>query len=864
MFAELRRTTSRKNNAQNTGLLHAHSRDSVPVDVSADVTKRKLEHIKHLETKISEFGSLIRDKNAKLESAEKLLRETKDEHVKEVSELRKKCQQLQDKCNSASQGEKSRSARLLRQLNDTRDELDACRVAYIQLSVERDELQDLSTQELAKVKHLLLNTEYELAAYRQKLAAQTNELDRLQQNLNRLQEENRLKQVMVEELRQSKAQMQESCSGHLRELAEIRAEKEELCRQIASVTDQLSSVTQDRCQWQADLAQQTARASEANQELELLRFKWNSASSEFETREFLLTDQISFLEERLRASSTPTTDEQTLDYDTCSTSVDESLRSSEDTTDLVTSLSTPDSGTTRRQPAAGDVTSPAQLSVLLRERSLLTSRLEAMRAHLAEVKTRWNDCLMALERQVAHLNAKIVEDSEEHKLREKDYETSEIQLKQQISRLQDQLSQYTERLRVMELRSVERARDSETEIAKYQDERVSLLAENASLIQQSQQLSLARNEASQQNDKFDSQTVQSAYESATHTATEQQLTDLLKQSETSQREIEEHVNRLEQCRAELDASRTECQQTAEALQAMQNRFLVLQEESELSRTEEANQRLSLQSSLQEAEMRLRTKEDETNELKDKIAHLMLERERLSDRDLSACPSLRIEEFERKLVQRDEIIRFQRKRLKELKKTLNEHLRGGQLSSDHDSVEGLVTGLYSDSNSAHRSSSLGRLSNGSTLSLPTVSLNNALTERCLPILPSIADDHPSTASDRPCQTTTLIPNSVTHVESPVTIQLDQTHHHNSNNSAFAFNEMINLRYLRHVILKFLLSRENEALHLVRVLSTLLYLTAEEEKLIRQTLSRRRSWFKARPHLSPSKSHGQFAKIIPPLP
>ncbi|KAA3671024.1 uncharacterized protein DEA37_0011594 [Paragonimus westermani] len=359
------------------------------------------------------------------------------EHAKEVSELRKKCQQLEDKCTSANHDGKSRSVRLLQQLNDTRGELDACRVAYIQLSVERDELQDLSTQELAKVKHLLLNTEYELAVYRQKLAAQTNELDRLQQDLNKLQEECKLKQVMLEELRQSKAQIQESCSGHLRELAEIHAEKEEMCRQIASLTDQLSSITKDRGQWQADLAQQTARASEANQELELLRFKWNSASSEFETREFLLKDQISLLEERLRVistSSTPANEEQTLDYDTYSTSVEDSLRSTEDTVDLVTSLSIPDGGDIRPQPAAGDVTSPAQLTVLLRERSLLTSRLETMRAHLAEVKTRWNDCLMALERQVAHLNAKIAEDSEEHKLREKDFEASEHQLKQQVGR----------------------------------------------------------------------------------------------------------------------------------------------------------------------------------------------------------------------------------------------------------------------------------------------------------------------------------------------------------------------------------------------------------------------------------------------
>ncbi|EDW72054.1 uncharacterized protein Dwil_GK10646 [Drosophila willistoni] len=53
------------------------------------------------------------------------------------------------------------------------------------------------------------------------------------------------------------------------------------------------------------------------------------------------------------------------------------------------------------------------------------------------------------------------------------------------------------------------------------------------------------------------------------------------------------------------------------------------------------------------------------------------------------------------------------------------------------------------------------------------------------------------------------------------------------------------YLKHVIVKFLTSREVEARHLVRAVSTLLQLTPEEEKLLHDTLSWRTSWFGVKP-------------------
>lgn len=52
--------------------------------------------------------------------------------------------------------------------------------------------------------------------------------------------------------------------------------------------------------------------------------------------------------------------------------------------------------------------------------------------------------------------------------------------------------------------------------------------------------------------------------------------------------------------------------------------------------------------------------------------------------------------------------------------------------------------------------------------------------------------------------------------------------------------VKFSYLKHVILKFLTSRDSQK-HLIRAMSTLLYLSDSEEKLLTDTLDYRRSWF-----------------------
>ncbi|XP_023228340.1 golgin subfamily A member 1-like [Centruroides sculpturatus] len=59
--------------------------------------------------------------------------------------------------------------------------------------------------------------------------------------------------------------------------------------------------------------------------------------------------------------------------------------------------------------------------------------------------------------------------------------------------------------------------------------------------------------------------------------------------------------------------------------------------------------------------------------------------------------------------------------------------------------------------------------------------------------------------------------------------------------------INFQYLKHVIFKFMTSEDYEAQHLIKAISVLLHFTSEEEKLIKQMMEWKMSWFRARPRV-----------------
>lgn len=68
-----------------------------------------------------------------------------------------------------------------------------------------------------------------------------------------------------------------------------------------------------------------------------------------------------------------------------------------------------------------------------------------------------------------------------------------------------------------------------------------------------------------------------------------------------------------------------------------------------------------------------------------------------------------------------------------------------------------------------------------------------------------------------------------------------------NSVRRDEEDVNFKYLKHVVIKFLTSKDYEAQHLTKAISTVLKFTPEEEKLINDTIEWKKSWFGSRPKL-----------------
>ncbi|KAJ6651906.1 hypothetical protein lerEdw1_015929 [Lerista edwardsae] len=68
---------------------------------------------------------------------------------------------------------------------------------------------------------------------------------------------------------------------------------------------------------------------------------------------------------------------------------------------------------------------------------------------------------------------------------------------------------------------------------------------------------------------------------------------------------------------------------------------------------------------------------------------------------------------------------------------------------------------------------------------------------------------------------------------------------TNNADLNDSREINFEYLKHVVLKFMSSRESEAFHLLKAVSVLLNFSPEEESMLKETLEYKMSWFGSKP-------------------
>uniref|UniRef100_A0A2M4ALA6 Putative golgin subfamily protein a member 1 n=1 Tax=Anopheles triannulatus TaxID=58253 RepID=A0A2M4ALA6_9DIPT len=400
-----------------------------------------------------------------------------------------------------------------------------------------------------------------------------------------------------------------------------------------------------------------------------------------------------------------------------------------------------------------------KIQCLLQERKLLEQRLEEAHLHLSDIKSSWSGQNMALETQVNRLSRQVAEETtEKHKaLKQKDELIERLkQLEFEHEKLQSEVTQRDNKIKLMN-EEIDELHSAIREAREQHEEEVTFMSSNVEQLQ---------NECSSLRTNLGE--------------SEQRLLECLESADRSTGAYQSQLLELE--RTVHDLNRQLASET-------QEKVAVLMKNAEISQQEEI------------LRQELRHEKEESMELHDRA--VMLQRE--LDKRLNTVNELRKQvdelmttnlEQNAELVDKNKIIKILNQRLVDMKKTLQEELKGQQSLGDQ-------------AQTGHGSST----TNGSTQYPGDRSLERSKSFEAK----SVAKENGTVKQQNGSPTGT----------GPIVM------------------DEVNFRYLKHVIIKFLTSREVEARHLIKAVSTLLQLSYEEEKLLHDTLNWKMSWFGSRP-------------------
>ncbi|XP_062622379.1 golgin subfamily A member 1-like [Saccostrea cucullata] len=825
---------------------------------------RRTEQCKKLESKISEYASVIKEKNKMIEKLEASLEKQQEATDKKIQEQNEQYQlsraKLSEGFTLALQKKDEEKQTLIDRVKQLEDE----KTKQFERDEETDELQGLAAQEMAKVKHLLLNTQEELTKVKAELQEKSSKLQSVEKTSEKFEQEVKEAQAKLQELQQTCEMLTEENLSHTQLVGSLTTEKESLEKKIDQLTGQLTEKTT-----------QISSLEEAKTELEnqhqgMIRnfdHHKNKTTKLLEEKD----DHIEKLQERIQMLEQRFQD-QNLEGDDKTRAIEN-------------------------------------------ERRTLEQRLEESRQQLTEIKSTWSDKISHLEEQISHLNQKIIEDSEElaqsQKLTETVRETFTAQIKQLQNKLDDAEKRVEENWQLAnkkdQLFGKERT-ELENELQKVKFEKIdmenNLRAKIDSL--ESQMLSL---EEAKEHEKDNSEIKMSQYESQLqdnmdklihlekkmeeleeeknkHMSEVMSLTSEVKtlkgQMEHQKKMNQESQEKIKEQEAIIISMKTEMSDTKKSTREREKEFSSCSKEKDelCLRNAELSQELmkvkkDLESQIQQLHSDNSEKDTEKEELLQKIetsesrigelVTKLQEYETLQEQQSSHDSQIteleqQVTDLQDQVADKNKALKKQEQRLSDLKKTLQRELK--------------VQALPNDQPMNIRSQSPLREQSGVTTSQIPQSQQHQLDGIHNGGARGRTPPSPNYSSVVPSGETSLTPSSPAVLHDISSVQhITQTHERvkslqdsiegrgNILNSAANMNSLekdINFQYLKHVVMKFMLSREAEAIQLIRAVSVLLKFSAEEQKLIRETLEWKMSWFGSKP----ASGAGQRAKFIPP--
>ncbi|XP_031156382.1 golgin subfamily A member 1 isoform X2 [Sander lucioperca] len=662
-------------------------------------------------------------------------------------------------------------------------------LALFQKRDDLDELEGFQQQELAKVKHMLLKKEEQLSQRDQELQQKEAEVQSAKQGLS----EARRKLQALEQ------QHEESCRLN----SEFEIEREELLL-LREEADKKISELEGGCQELQSVIQQVSEDFQKSQNM------------------------VSTLERSLQELQT--------EHDALKLQQQKAAVTEEDKERLLVDLQKKVTSLERR--LHGNLSQDEHLQELLQEKSSLEQSLEETRAELLLVRTNHADTVSSLETQVSRMSCSITE--LQTLLRHKDDSSRAYRERTdtQIANLEQKVQESSERLKSAEHQITEKQQHMDKQLGEWSAEKA-FLDQQVCLLQQQSEEKTSRLE-----------------ESITSLQTERQvlhdrMADLDKQRDEANATLSQRTEELEQCSAELNSQQTVSTEIAKALEETRRQKEELQ-------TQVGELTPSLQTSQQELsavteklalrEEDIRTLENEVQCRQASLVQLQqdVEQQRAQLEQMELDKDSQLISLREELLSQTQQLDSCQARISYLEvevETLTEQLHSREVcEEDHngsvtvddlDHIQKVNRELEQQLTDKNRSIK--------QLQQRLAELKRTLQKE-LKLKPEPeAEGKEKFPENRAEKQERVCPDPLpASMQSPPTSNTTVTNTSDLNDS-----REINFEYLKHVVLKFMSSREAEAFQLIRAVSVLLNFTREEEDMLKQTLEYKMSWFGSKP-------------------
>ncbi|XP_046558274.1 golgin subfamily A member 1-like isoform X3 [Haliotis rubra] len=628
---------------------------------------KRTEQCKKMESKISEYAALIKEKNKAIdrleteaEKQQEVTNEKLDEQSEELKakfaefveahkkELAEKDEEMTEKINALNKRNTELAANL-KQEEDYKHRL-------FQREEEQDEVQGLTTQELAKVKHMLLITQEDLSQCRAELTSTTDKHHEAEKSLKEAQNQLTNLKTKMDELEKENTRLTEVNEQHMNVVAVMTKEKAVFEKRLDEVNSQLTAKVNQLSKLTAEYSELENEHKALQRSSEVHKNKTSKLISEKDDNIEQLSERIKMLEQR---------------------SHDHTLSGDE------------------------------RVKAIEVERDSLEHKLTESRQQLTEIKSTWSDKITHLEEQIQELQHSV-EDAEKRafeswelasqKDRQYEKQKHELEVELQKARLSavDSESGLRAKITALEtqLMEIETARDhmkneADQRIAQLEAREQEVLEEHIKLDKQLKTLEVEHNRIqTEYTDKME----ESSRLKTSMEEKRQSETSLVEKISGLEVEVQSVTETLENLKKNLKSGQAELKESNKEKDELLVRNAELSQQLESRRQQAAEKELLLVAEVREKGETITSLQQTISQLEEKIT---LYDKRCTDYEIKKSEDqvttatvgelqTEITELQNQLTDKNRALKKQEQTLKDLRITLQRELKVQALPNDDSS------------------------------------------------------------------------------------------------------------------------------------------------------------------------------------